>query len=171
MQIASDLSDLSVFERFKFIVEKVNEFSKLSLIFKSAEQYSSQGFIIDINVPIAGAIELALEEMHSRLVKAKPLGEIASMQILLGYKVNDVFLNFTVSAYETRSGDLTNTQISTEEIRKLKLTEVGIGIKLDINNRPREVDPESKHSLDELLQISHGFLANDFSTIFGIDIA
>jgi hypothetical protein len=173
LRIVFEKSDLGIIEQLQEIHEKALAFSLLAYKFLDILNYAFQGFIIEINLPVEGSMELAQKEVYDRIIKAPALGEIASMQILVGYEVDGMFVNFTTSAYEARTSDMPASELAKLDrlhLQKLELTEVGISVKVDVNNRANGNLPNSLQSTADLLNASTKFLRINFATNFGINL-
>lgn len=112
-----------------------------------------------------------------RFVKSTLSYPVASIQLAIGFKVDDYYVNVSSQVYETRSFEFkhdSNIRPETLHVRveEMKLDERGVSFKLDVNNRPSLTGGQFKLAEDaqQTLGTLNNFLKDDFSTLTGLDL-
>lgn len=112
-------------------------------------KYSWVGLVCILEFPISNSGESALklsEKFFDKLVNIKRASrDLSSFEIKFGYKENNFYKNFAISGYETRDIkiELLHQQgIQVIDLEKHgKITDAGLRIILDVNNRPAIKSP------------------------------
>jgi hypothetical protein len=122
--------------------------------------YSFTGVIVTSHFPRAGnpsQLKIA-EQMHDALLNLDRGGNpVASFVLQTGYQIQDHFVNYTLSGYEMRTLKIPNGlppgsyQIN---VNNAAVSESGIEIKVDVNNKVKKVKLSPIEELKEVLKLS-----------------
>lgn len=171
LQLNFEGSGISLAEQIKIARKNVTEFWSRAQKFQNADLYAMHGVVVEVNIPFSEPTARVNAHLHEIFIKTKPLGPIASVQITLGYKVKELFLNFTAATYESREFKMEKMQHNQFiDIESLELRESGITIKVDINNRSEKKQSINQSSPDELIDAIDHFLHVDLFSNYGFSL-
>lgn len=137
----------------------------------SKDSQKETGLVININYPIDHdkyKDEDIFDYIQSQFIKAPPMGAPASAGLNVGYKTSDnYFINLGVSQYKLVFGEIPVTGVL--DISKLPVSESGIELKVDINNRPLlSFGHKTEGAASVILEKAFIFLDNDADNFMGI---
>ena len=130
--------------------------SILSELLTSMPDYLWAGAILDIEFPedplrSDSAIEAAIP-IFDRLIKIdRKTRELSSFQLQFGFKDDPYFINYTISAFESRKIEFKAPPKSGPVILNpsdFPLSECGIKVLLDINNKPNKPNEKPLEDLE-----------------------
>jgi hypothetical protein len=131
-------------EHFVEIRREIADFHRQVLEYKPSDEYSHVAAVLQVNYPSTESTRFLHQYVYERFVTFKPIGDIASFQMTLGFKVNDLFVNLGASVYETRQIDPRDskqgrvTPISIMlNMEESKVIARGVQLTIDVNDRPR----------------------------------
>jgi len=161
---------LSMQERFDIV-------EKNSVIFDSAARskfdacgYGVSAIIFHVNQPAAGTIEDLSADLYSRLMSVSTEYPVASLQATVGYRVKDCFVTVTVGPFEERQIDVKGLAPGVAHSIKVEDARVvgqGVGLKIDVNNRPAFAEDKNPASISELVSIGRAFFEQHMSDFLG----
>lgn len=174
-QVVFDNENASIDRELQKIEDEIQEFYKRAIIFRPKKDFGSAGLVFEINFPSnSSALDLQ-KYLHNTFIKTKPIGEVASIQINMGFELNGYFLTISAAAYESRRIEIKKDDFTTREdidMKNYPVTETGINLKLDINSLPKtKKDPtfEPENPTD-LIEITKKFLGEQLENILGLKI-
>lgn len=133
----------SLEEQFNSLAGQLLAFHRQALEFKPAQEYSHVALVLHVNYPSGASTAELNKFVHDKFVSFQfPVGELASVQLTVGYKVDDLFVNFGASVYEARHFDMTvkaGTAVqmpSLLHLEDMKVSARGVQFTIDINDRP-----------------------------------
>jgi len=104
------------------------------LVPKESRRHS--GIVVTANKPSKDEIRVIATELHGRLVKVSPLGEVASCEVRLGYRQpSGLFNNFSVTSYEIREQLVEEMKKGYVDMDSVPVKEWGYELKFDVNSR------------------------------------
>jgi len=137
----------------------------------SKESQKETGLVININYPVdfnKFKDEDIFDYIQSQFIKVSPLGAPASAGLNVGYKTPDnYFINLGVAQYKLILGEIPAGVLI--DISKLPVSESGIELKVDINNRPLlSLGHKTEGTASVILEKAFSFLDNDADNFMGI---
>lgn len=120
---------------------QISSFHQQALEFKKEQEFGSVALVLQVNYVSEASLEQLHEFVYSKFVTLPKLGELASVQLNLGFKIEDLFVNLGASVFEARRLDIQNQPVTPGtpvifDVSKGKLVSKGVQITLDINDRP-----------------------------------
>ncbi|GJI96183.1 hypothetical protein RugamoR57_29010 [Duganella caerulea] len=174
LQLGFHGSGLSFSAQLAALRKNVLEFCRRCYVFRDFSEYALNGLVVEVNFPRQMMdIKSELQILHERFIKTEKLGEVGSFQINLGYKVEDLFLNFSVSPYETRKFEVSfkmTSPIPDVNLNSLPVIENGLTVKIDVNNMPIAEKKGSEEMPSQLLSAFDDFVDKKFSSIIGMEL-
>lgn len=138
------------------------------------ENLKDIGTVISIRYPIepfGSNFPDVARFVHDRFFKVSSLGASATAGFNLGYKDDDnFFITLTIDMYQMATGDVQNLPMGVMiDINTLPVSESGIELKIDVNNKPllggsAIIDDIDKVELDKVFD----FIENKLDTFMGI---
>jgi hypothetical protein len=167
-------SEFALQEQLRIIKKNITEFYSKSLQFHTEDFYGMTAIILDISFS-SKTPSLELQEyLYNKFIQPSRIGDIASIQISLGYKLGDHFLNLSANVYELRKFEVTDksnhgVRINVEDI---PIYDFGLNFKIDINNRPKLMSNPSETAENpvQLFSIVDSFLEEQFENITGLTV-
>ena len=166
-------------EKQMLVLEKnAKEFYLLALNKFAVAEYRLTAVILDLQFPSDSKNEDLQKFLFDRFIKTPSKYPVASVQTLLGFRVNDYFVNFSAQAYETRSAEIVHQAganvKNTEYIRldEMEVVDTGVSFRIDVNTRPVANAKNFKQPVDAsgiFLQLNE-FLANSFYALSGLKL-
>lgn len=139
--------------------------------------YGLSAAMLDINYRSNSSNEETHGYLVERFVKSTLNYPVASIQLAIGFKVDDYYVNVSSQVYERRSFEVKqNSNMKPEKLHvrleDMNLDERGISFKLDVNNRPLLTGGQFKLADDaqQTLGKLNNFLINDFNTLTGLNL-
>jgi hypothetical protein len=134
-------------DQFAALIEELQNFHRQALEYKPAKEYSHIALVLQVNYPSAATTAELHKFVYDKFIAFQlPVGELASVQLSLGYKVNDLFVNIGASVYEARQFEFKNvkpgsaTPISVMlSLEDAKVMSKGVQFTVDVNDRPRHI--------------------------------
>jgi hypothetical protein len=122
--------------------------------------YEWSGVVVELQFPLPGEGLPGLAHaapLFDRLVRIDRRGrELASFQLQFGFAESDYFVNATVEGYETRQVDVEARAAEKGAVRidlsKQPITESGIGLIVDINNKPARTHQSAVNDVADLMR-------------------
>jgi hypothetical protein len=122
--------------------------------------YEWSGVVVELEFPRPGANVPAAARaapLFDRLVRLERRGrELASFQLQFGFAEGDYFVNATIEGYETRQVDLATRPAEPGTVRidlaKQPISESGIGLIVDINNKPARTHQSAVNDVADLMR-------------------
>jgi len=108
------------------------------------------GLVIDLNFPYKGNKSCLNDIFDKTLTIERENKNIATYQLNYGYKENGHFINYSISEYQSYE---VVKKVPSNELISIKdgnLVEMGLSIKLDINNKPTTPNNSFSEDLDEI---------------------
>jgi len=169
--------DQSTFEaQFSSIEKNILDFHRCALEFKKVDSFGMSAIVLETNFSSELKISDIQSYLYSTFIRAPVVGDIASTQFSLGYKVDNHFMNIGASVFELRNVDFSLGARPVHplmlDLDKVPVQQVGLTFKFDINDRPRfSFDPNasSEDPKDILLRLRR-FLEGDFEKISGLKV-
>jgi hypothetical protein len=170
LQMRFEQPYLQVTDQLAVVQKNVNEFCQSAVQFKSDSAYGQHGLVIEINIPSEANSNPKLQQhLHDRFIRSEQLGDVASIQFTLGYKIDELFLNISASVYEMRNLDsMPRNTISS--LSSIPVQEIGINFKIDINNGPISSQGIFAETPQQLFTTVSTFLSEKFPSIFGFNL-
>jgi hypothetical protein len=109
---------------------------------KSLDEITEVGIILTMNSTSKLSQADMAREIDKRFLKVPSLGEIASVQLQVGYIDTEklIFFNVSVGTYELREGPVNQRDAKggrlTLDIGTLSVKEIGYEVKFDVNSKP-----------------------------------
>lgn len=174
LSMAFKNAELPVAKQIEIAKGKISEFYTNSLKFKEAEKFGMTAVIFEINFSAKNANVDLQEYLYDQFIKTPKISDVASVQVNLGYKINNHFLNFGASVYEIRNFEVSGSvgQIVNIDINEMKTIDTGLAFKIDINNRPM-LNSNKAERIEEpgnLLSTLDDFISGQFEKISGFKI-
>lgn len=118
------------FDQLEIARKNIKLFAQGALKFKP--KFRGHGFVIDLRYPSPQSTIQVAEFVHSKFLKNAPIGGPLSAVLQMGYRYNDVNLNFVVNPYESRKiPESANGYVRAD---MLPVTETGLQVRLDANS-------------------------------------
>ncbi|WP_322086049.1 hypothetical protein [Burkholderia sp. BCC1999] len=161
-------------QQLQTVVEEIQNFYRQALEFRPAHQYVHEAVIVQINYPSSESMADLHKYVYDRFISFRPLGELASVQLQIGFKINDLYFNLGASVYQTRHFEWKspaqagiNPSTVMLALNSGKLIEKGLQFTIDVNDRPRHEVGRSKDAAtpDKLLETICRFTREQLPTI------
>ena len=97
------------------------------------------GFVLNINIPSLEDRVTLSDAVFNRYLKIPKIHKVASTSFKVGFETEDcLFVNFEVDVYELKRLEMQlGVFPQAIDFSKLPINQMGYGIKVDINNKPR----------------------------------
>jgi hypothetical protein len=159
-------------EQFEAIKVEITEFHKQALEFKPASDYGNIAFVVQVNYPSDATTPELHKLVYDKFIAFQPFGELASINLTLGFKINDLFVNLGASVYETRQIEFKNQRSSQAtpisilfKMEEARLISKGLQFTVDVNDRARHVKNHQIGTPDELFEMAARMLNEQLPAI------
>jgi hypothetical protein len=171
--LTSEDAQLPLAKQLEMVKSNIAEFHSKSLEYKNAGTYGMAALIMEICFSSKTSIPELQDYLYSKFIQTPRIGEVASVQVNLGYKMGSYFLNFGANVYEMRKFELAGGENKIVKIEDLSVQDFGLVFKIDINNRPLMTSNASKiaESPVQIFSLVDGFLGDKFEKISGLKIS
>ena len=119
-------------------------------------RYAWVGAVSTINFP-AKAIETLMKAatpVSDRLVNVpRKDRELSHLNLQIGFKEDPFHVTYSISGYEIRTGTISRPATRSIDVSTVPVTETGIEIRLDINNKPQEAKRGLKTDLPGVFEM------------------
>lgn len=166
-------AELPIAKQLEIVKSNIAEFHSKAVEFRNNEPYGMTALILEINFSSKEPVSELQEYLYSKFIQSPRIGDVASVQVNLGYKVGSYFLNFGASVYEMRKFELAAGERKTVQIQDLIVSDSGFSFKIDINNRPLMSSDSSEISenSNQIILVLNGFLSDQFEKLSGLSIS
>lgn len=160
-------NEKTIDEQLAIIEKNLFAFQNGALRFKSKDQLGECALIISVNIPCKEGRDSTLQHVYSRFFKIDQqaeYGKLASYSFKVGYETsNKCYLNYETDVYEIRKLDApqpaTFGQVVQINVKDGAVIEEGIGIRVDVNNKPKARSASYTYSgIEELIPIAFDFI-------------
>ena len=164
--------------QLKIIEKNLLEFQGGLYKFKNKQELGLCAIVFSVNVPSKDGRDAMLHHAYSRFFKVDQqaeFGDLASYSFNVGYKTKELhYLNYEADIYELRKMDLPKPTLTGQVLRfdlgNMPLVEEGIGVRVDINNRPKVNSTNYVYSgVEELIPVATVFILGKLNNIMGFD--
>ncbi|HGL6721638.1 hypothetical protein NTJ56_05670 [Burkholderia contaminans] len=166
-----DPGECPVNEQVPNILSTARSFYDQALEYRSVENYASLGMVLMVNYPSTSPTDEIHKFVYDRFVALPSLGDVASVQMTLGFKISDLFVNLGASVYETRQFDfkgLTPFKSISMRLDQLAVIAKGMQINLDVNSRARVGERAvNRQAMEDVISMATEFLYKQLPTIVG----
>jgi hypothetical protein len=156
------------------VKNNIIDFHSKSLQFRTAESYGVTAMILDINFASKSPSSALQDYLHDRFIKTPRIGDVASVQVNVGYTLGNHFFNFSASVYELRKFEVASggNQTAIINIEEMSVSEYGLVFKIDINNRPQLIANSSEiaENPENLFSTLDTFLGEQFEKLSGLKV-
>lgn len=138
--------------------------------FKTKQELKECALVVVMSFPSTESRVDLSEYIYNKFLTIKPLADIASTSIKAGYQLKSgIFLNLEIDVYEKRRGEIQSHQM-VFNISDLPVIEVGISVKIDINNRPQSQQAGYENpGPHKLLELMSDYMKKDIYTLMGFE--
>jgi hypothetical protein len=139
-------SDLKIEQAYQAARKNARLFAEGVAKFQEKTAAPATGFVVEINLPSDAPDSELAKVVSDHLYKGPIIGEMSSLQILAGFKDDNLLFNtIHIYGYELRSasGTFTSAPPSVFNVSHLPVHERGLAVKFDVNNRPRQDSPDT----------------------------
>lgn len=161
-------SQLPILKQFEVVEKNVLEFFSRADRFVDASKLSNQGLIVEVCFPTEDSPEVVRAFVHEQFLKMPLKAELGSVHVLVGYKIDGLFVNLSASDYETRDFKVEKTGYI--RLNDFPVKSYGYMAKIDINNVPSAMQDMSVGSTAKIFTQLRSFVNTDFKNVFGLDI-
>jgi len=151
----------NVLETFPYFAKKIGT-PEIDAVFVAINEPVWMGAVLNIVKPVPDATTgaRAVEPIARQAASIRPFGEeLASFNLLCGFRAGGLFKNVTVQGYDSYTVDLVDGRADSPTKR-----ESGVQYILDINTKPQQVRPYDRADLAQLLREMEQFFI-DLPTI------
>ncbi len=154
-------------KQLEIITNQLSIFQNDVLRFKSKDELGECAIIANINIPCMEGRDSMLQHVYNRFFKIDQqaeYGKLASYSFKVGYETsNECYLNYETDIYELRRFDVLPPiepgQVIHVDIKDSPVIEEGIGIRVDVNNKPKMRSTSYSYSgIEELVSIISNFI-------------
>lgn len=165
-------------KQIQILKKNCSEFYSLAINKFKVSTYKLTAIILDFQFPSDSPSESLQKFLFDRFIKTPSKHSLASIQILMGFKIDEYFVNFAAQVYETRTANIApHSKFGPESVHTLNLDEMkivgtGVSFRIDVNTRPLVSRPEF-HLPDDTLNLFlrlENFLADDFHSLSGLHL-
>ncbi|WP_329847353.1 hypothetical protein [Stenotrophomonas hibiscicola] len=160
----------SIEQQWDIIAKNIREFERAVLKMKDAAELEVSSVVLGIESSSSASSGDIAMYVAERFLCRPVDGAMASAQIALGYKRDEFFVNVNVSAYERMSIEVPPGAAGIYvNVTKMPVSERGIMLQLDVNNRPRFLDGRvaEYESPQALLEMTKSWTQEQISVVFG----
>lgn len=137
----------SLSDQYAALTQELLAFHRQALEYKPGKEYSHIAVVLQVNYPSVASTAELHKFVHDKFIAFQlPVGELASVQLTLGYKVNDLFVNIGASVYEARHLEFKNVKPGSAtpiavmlNLEDMKVMSKGVQFTVDVNDRPRHL--------------------------------
>lgn len=156
-------------EQWEVIKKNVGDFHRKAMEFKPGSSYGMSSLVFQIAFrSVEGATDLNVL-LYNKLIKKDLDGELASVSVQLGYRHDSWYKNVNVGVYEKRELKLPvviGQQVAQVKMDKLPVTERGINLTIDVNDRPKfQNDAAVCSDPESILKLARDFSLGQLNTI------
>jgi hypothetical protein len=160
-------NEKTIVEQLAIITKKLSVFQNDVLKFKPKDELGECALIVNINIPCKEGRDSLLQHVYNRFFKIDQqavYGKLASYSFKVGYETsNKCYLNYEADIYELRKLDVPQSIVSGQvmrvDIKDSPVIEEGIGIRVDVNNKPKVHSTSYSYSgIEELVPIASDFI-------------
>jgi len=171
LSLGFDSATKSTAEQLSIIIKNIKDIHQRIEKFSGVESLLESALIITTSFPSDKSREELAAFLFDRFVKIKPIANVASSLIKVGYKLDSgMFLNYEFDVYEKRSGEIkASNQTQTFHINDFPVVETGISIKIDINNKPQTVLENYKNLGPDQLIDTVCIYATEVNSLLGLE--
>src|SRR6266404_4819078 len=91
VQAFEPVAHVDVLRQFDAVKDEIYSFHRQALEFKPAKEYANVAVVLQVNFPSDASTAELHKFVYDKFVKFAPIGELASVQLTLGFRVNDLF--------------------------------------------------------------------------------
>jgi len=131
--------------------------------------------IMSLNYPSDEDADEMHRHLYDRFVKISPYGDLASINLQLGFKTKDkFFLNLAAAVYELHAKEFLPPAVlpvpAVVNLSEIPIVERGYGLKIDINTRPQRQEENFEDMKDPkpLLTKIRKAIQDDADTFIGL---
>ncbi|MBR8182521.1 hypothetical protein [Burkholderia ambifaria] len=156
------------------VLATARSFYDQALEYRSLDSYASLGMVLMVNYPSTAPTDEIHKFVYEKFVALPALGDVASVQMTIGFKMSDLFVNLGASVYETRQFDfngLTPFKSLSFSLDKINVIAKGMQINLDVNSRARAGEGAvNRQAMEDVISTATEFLEKRLPTIVGPEI-
>lgn len=121
------------------IERNLYQFYEATVEFRGGGDIGQIGIIVELAHPSRASKEELFQLLADCLYAGPRIGELASLELSIGFKTDGLFLNFGASVYELRVGRVDELPPHID-FSNLSVDEFGLNVKIDVNDRPSSAD-------------------------------
>lgn len=178
LKLSFDHDDKDINSQFSIIKKNLALFQNELTKFKSINEWNECAIVMNISIPSNEEKESILRHVYDNFFKTNKedeFGSLASISFKAGYKTKEkLYLNYEIDVYELQkiefSGPIPANQNILLDAKNLTMVERGIGVRLDINNRPKTESESYVYSgIDEFIPIVSEFFNKKIDKLLGVN--
>jgi hypothetical protein len=172
LQLSFEKMGLSFTDQIELVKKDILQFHKRALEFLNSDEYGMSGLVVDVNFPSDEPQGKLHKFVYDQFIKPEPIGEVVTAQVTIGFKINDLFLNLSTSVYEVREFQLVPGMTAVHQIQfeSQPISEIGIAVKIDVNDRPRGQVEKNVCPPHEFINTIDEFLKTKFVSVTGLQL-
>ncbi len=168
---AFDVGECPVDGQVGDILATARSFYDQALEYRALTDYASLGLVLTVNYASNSPTDEIHKFVYEKFVALPALGDVASVQMTLGFKMRDLFVNLGASVYETRQFDfkgVASHKLTTFRLDQLAVVEKGMQINLDVNTRARAGQGAvDRSAMEDIISMATEFLSVRLPEIVG----
>ncbi|MGO4366419.1 hypothetical protein [Pseudomonas sp. PAB10] len=166
LTLGFDSANKKISEQLDIIVRNVLDVQTRVRRFRSQEALQENALVLTLSFPTACSKEDLSRFLFDKFLKIQPSAQVASTSIKVGYLLQgNMFLNIEFDVYEKRQGEI-SAQQAFYDVSAFKVVEVGVSIKVDINNKPQTNQPGYQNEgVEQIIAVMSSYLDKDLYDI------
>jgi len=168
-------SELTLGQQIDVVEKNARDFHRRTTDGFAVIDYRVHALIVDLQYPSANDQQALQSFIYDRFFKSPPVLPVASALCQLGFRSGHYFVNITANAYESRRfeiaiGGLAPNPLVARQLKDMELVETGLAFRIDVNNRPRVLEPGYKLRSDPegIFDTLRSFLTTEFIALTGL---
>lgn len=168
---------ISLTEQMSIVREDLLRFESDLFKFKSKEDLGECAVVLGVNIPSSDGKSSLLNHLYNRFFNAgqqTEFGELASYSFKVGYETTSkLYLNYEADVYSLHQLDFPKPtplpQVLRVDIAEIPKIEEGIGIHVDVNNRPKATAASYVYSgIEEVMSAAFDFVDTKLDSLLGL---
>lgn len=166
LTLGFDSAKKGISEQLDIVVKNVLDVQARIRKFHPQAALQENALVLTISFPTECSKEDLSQFLFDKFLKIKPSAPVASTSIKIGYLLQgDIFLNIEFDVYEKRQGAI-SAQQTFYDLSTFKVVEVGVSIKIDINNKPQtNQHGYQNEGVEQIIAIMSSYLDKDLYEI------
>jgi hypothetical protein len=177
LKLSFERNKKTIDEQLLVAQKNLLSFQNSVLKFIPKDNLGECAIVISVNIPTKENKVSLLQHIYNRFFKTDQqgeFGELASYSFKVGYKTASLlYVNYETDIYEVRSLSFAQPtpliEVLKTDPKNVPVVEEGIGVRVDINNKPKaNSEPYVYSGIDELTTVAFDFIENKIDTLMGI---